>query len=161
MSSKTKDAIIKRKIHKISNGCYYRYICQGINLYGICVNKTCKAYSQEVIQMINDNELNFIKKNGMMNCPLCNGPCVVKTVGFYKCYFNIYGNKFNEEKDEIEKLGDEIKDFWKQDINIDNTVLVNGKKVDVNKTDEDSVSKFSEHNSKETFIKLVFQVKKF
>ena len=39
--------------------------------------------------MINDNELNFVKKNGMMNCPLCNGPCSVKTVGFYKCYFNI------------------------------------------------------------------------
>ena len=82
VSSKTKDAIIKRKIHKVSNGCYYRYICQGINLYGICVNKICKAYSQEVIQMINDNELNFVKKNGMMNCPLCNLFCVVKTLVF-------------------------------------------------------------------------------
>jgi hypothetical protein len=43
-----------------------------------------------------------------MNCLLCNIFCVVKTVGFYKCYFNIYGNKFNEEKDEVEKFGDDI-----------------------------------------------------
>ena len=162
VSSKTKDAIIKRKIHKVSNGCYYRYICQGINLYGICFNKTCKAYSQEVIQMINDNELNFVKKNGMMNCPLCNGPCAVKIVGFYKCYFNIYGNKFNEEKDEVEKFGVEIKDFWKQDINIDNTVLVNGKKVKVNKTDDEDVFMFNEYDyDKNIFLKLVFQIKKF
>ena len=62
MSSKTKDAIIKRKIHKISNGCCYRYICQGIHLYGIYINKAYKDYSQEVIQMINDNELNLLKK---------------------------------------------------------------------------------------------------
>ena len=146
VSNKTKDAIIKRKIHKVSNGCYYRYICQGI----------------KVIQMINDNDLNFVKKNEMMNCPLCNIFCVVKTVGFYKCYFNIYGDKFNEEKDEVEKFGVEIKDFWKQDINIDNTVLVNGKKVKVNKTDDEDVSKFNEYDyDKNIFLKLFFQIKKF
>ena len=97
-----------------------------------------------------------------MNCPLCNDPCTVKNVGFYKCYFNIYGDKFNEEKDEVEKFGVEIKDFWKQDINIDNTVLVNGKKIQVNKTDEDSVSKFNEYDyERNVFLKLVFQIKKF
>ena len=162
VACKTKDAIIKRKVHKVSNGCGYRYICPGINLYGVCGNKNCKAYSQEVIQMINDNELNFVKKNGMMNCPLCNGPCAIKTVGFYKCYFNIYGDKFNEEKDEVEKFGVEIKDFWKQDINIDNTVLVNGKKVKVNKTDDEDVFMFNEYDyDKNIFLKLVFQIKKF
>ena len=96
-----------------------------------------------------------------MNCRICNWNCVVKTFGFYKCYFNIYGIKYNEEKDENEKFGVEIKDFWKQEINTDNSVLVNGKRIQVNKTDEDSVSKFNEYNGEANFIKLVFQVKKF
>ena len=76
--------------------------------------------------------------------------------------FNIYGNKLNVEKDEVEKFGVEIKDFWKQDINIDNTVLVNGKKVKVNKTDDEDVSKFNEYDyERNDFLKLVFQIKKF
>ena len=160
VSSKTKDAIIKRKVHKISNGCGYRYVSPGINLYGVCGNKNCKAYSKEVIQMIKDNELNLVKIRGFMQCPICEGKNDAKTVGFYKCYFNIYGIKYNEEKDENEKFGVEIKDFWKQEINTDNSVLVNGKRVQVNKSDEDSVSKFNEYNGEADFIKLVFQVKK-
>ena len=159
--SKTKDAIIKRKVHKVSNGCGYRYICPGINLYGVCGNKNCKAYSQEVIQMIKDNELNLVKKKGLMQCPICEGNFDAKTVGFYKCYFNIYGIKYNEEKDENEKFGVAIEDFCNQEINTDNTVLVDGKRVQVNKSDEDSVSKFNEYNGEADFIKLVFQVKKF
>ena len=68
----------------------------------------------------------------------------------------------NVEKDEVEKFGVEIKDFWKQDINIDNTVLVNGKKVKVNKTDDEDVSKFNEYDyERNDFLKLVFQIKKF
>ncbi len=161
VACKTKDAIIKRKVHKVSNGCGYRYICPGINLYGVCGNKNCKAYSQEVIQMIKENELNLVKKKGLMQCPICEGNFDAKTVGFYKCYFNIYGIKYNEEKDENEKFGVAIEDFCNQEINTDNTVLVNGKKIQVNKTDEDSVSKFNEYNGEADFIKLVFQVKKF
>ena len=161
VACKTKDAIIKRKVHKVSNGCGYRYICPGINLYGVCGNKNCKAYSKEVIQMIKDNELNLVKIRGLMQCPICEGKNDAKTVGFYKCYFNIYGIKYNEEKDENEKFGVAIEDFCNQEINTDNTVLVNGKKIQVNKTDEDSVSKFNEYNGEADFIKLVFQVKKF
>ena len=159
--SKTKDAIIKRKVHKVSKGCGYRYICQGINLYGECGNKNCVAYKQEVIQMIQENDFNLVKIRGFMQCPMCEWKCDAKTVGFYKCYFNIYGIKYNEEKDENEKFGVEIKDFWKQEINTDNSVLVNGKRIQVNKTDEDSVSKFNYSNGEANFIKLVFQVKKF
>jgi hypothetical protein len=158
---KTKDAIIKRKVHKVSKGCGYRYICQGINLYGVCGNESCTASSQEVIQMIKDNELNLVKIRGQMQCPMCGWKCDAKTVGFYKCYFNIYGTKYNEEKKAIENFGVAIEDFCNQEINTDNTVLVDGKRVQVNKTDEDSVSKFNEHNGEVDFIKLVFQVKKF
>ena len=62
----------------------------------------------------------------------------------------------------LKKFGVEIKDFWKQDINIDNTVLVNGKKVKVNKTDDEDVSKFNEYDyERNDFLKLVFQIKKF
>ena len=161
VTKKTKDAIIKRKVNKVSKGCAYRYVCPGINLYGICNNTSCKAYSKEVIQRIKDNEINLVKRNGYMQCPICNGNYLAKTVGFYKCYYNIYGIKYSEAKDENEKFGVEIKDFWKQEINTDNTVLVNGKKVEVNKTDNESVSKFNECNGEAEFIKLVFQVKKF
>ena len=162
VSSKTKDAIIKRKVlHKKSKDRGHRYVSPGINLYGVCGKKNCEAYSKEVIQRIQENELNLVKIRGLMQCPICEWKCDAKTVGFYKCYFNIYGTKYNEEKNGGENFGVEIKDFWKQEINTDNSVLVNGKRVQVNKTDEDSVSKFNEHNGEVDFIKLVFQVKKF
>lgn len=161
VTNKTKDAIIKRKVLKVSNGCGYRYICPGINLYGICENKSCKVYEKEVIQMIHENELNLVKRQGLMKCPICNCNVVAKTVGFYKCFYNIFGIKYNEEKDENEKFGVEIKDFSNKTINTDNTIFVNGKNVKVQKTDEENVSKFNETNGEVEFIKLVFQVKKF
>ena len=80
-----------------------------------------------------------------MNCRICNWNCVVKTFGFYKCYFNIYGIKYNKAKDEIKKFGVEIKDFQNQDFNIDNSFLVNGNKVEVNKIDDENVTKFNEY----------------
>ena len=157
----TKQEIQKLKVRKISNGCGWRYVSPGINLYGICKNENCEAANKEVIQIINDNEYDLAKVRGMMQCPMCKKDCIANTVGFYKCYYNIYGIKYNEESDENEKFGKKIPNFNSININMDDTVFICGQKYQVNKTDGEKMFKFEETNGDAIFIKLIFQVQKF
>ena len=157
----TKQIIQKLKVRKKANGCGWRYVSPGINLYGICENKNCKVVNKEVIQIINDCEYDLVKKRGLMECPMCKNKCLANTVGFYKCYYNIYGMKYNEDSDENEKFGKKIPNFDSITVNTDDTVMVNGDKYRVDKTNGENLSKFEETNGEAVFIKLVFQVKKF
>ena len=157
----TKKRTQELKVRKTNNGCGYRYVTPGINLYGICNCKTCKAYDKEVIERIYKDELDLTKNKGRMHCPICNTDIECITVGFYKCYYNIYGMKYNEESDENEKFGKKIPNFDSITVNTDDTVMVNGDKYRVDKTNGENLSKFEETNGKAIFIKLVFQVKKF
>ena len=157
----TKKRIQQLKVTKTNNGCGYRYVAPGINLYGVCNCKDCKAFNKEVIEMIKDNELDLTKQKGMMHCPICKTMINCTTVGFYKCYYNIYGMKYNEESDENEKFGKKIPNFDSITVNTDDTVMVNGDKYRVDKTNGENLSKFEETNGEAVFIKLVFQVKKF
>ena len=157
----TKKRIQQLKVTKTKNGCGYRYVTNGINLFGVCTCKNCKAFNKEVIEMIKDNELDLTQQKGMMHCPICKTMINCTTVGFYKCYYNIYGMKYNEESDENEKFGKKIPNFDSITVNTDDTVMVNGDKYRVDKTNGENLSKFEETNGKAIFIKLVFQVKKF
>jgi hypothetical protein len=69
--------------------------------------------------------------------------------------------KYNEESDENEKFGKKIPNFDSITVNTDDTVMVNGDKYRVDKTNGENLSKFEETNGEAVFIKLVFQVKKF
>ena len=140
----------------------WRKVNKGINLFGICECKNCKAYNKEVIHMIKENKYSLTENNGLMKCPICENNVQSKTVGFFNCYYNYYGIKYDEDKDETIKFGVEIPNFDKSIINDDNTVIVNGKKITIGKTPKDMTNYFSEtDNKKIKFIKLIFQVKKF
>ena len=157
----TKKRVQQLKVTKTNKGCGYRYVTPGINLYGVCTCNNCKAFNKEVIEMIKDTELDLTKRKGTMECPMCKSKIECQTVGFYKCYYNIYGLKYDEENDENEKFGKKIPNFNSITINTDDTVLINGQKYKVEKTYGETLSKFEETNGNATFIKLIFQVKRF
>ena len=86
----------------------YRKITKGINIFGICNFKKCKAYKKEVVVRIKKKKLDLIKERDELFCPECEATIIPKTVGFYLCKFRIYGKKieddlvkpFENEKDE-------------------------------------------------------------
>ena len=139
----------------------WREVCNGINLFGRCEIENCVAYDKEIVAKIDDDNYDLCKNNGQMNCPMCNSKCESKTVGFYNCYYNYYGVKYDENKDKTEKFGVEIPNLSKSVINNNDTVIVNGKAIKINKTEFGNASYFSPDNGVVQFIKLVFQVKKY
>lgn len=153
----------KIKLIKTSNKApKWRCVTKGINLFGICKNDKCEAYKKEVIHMIKEKEFSLTENNGLMKCPICNQNIISKTVGFYNCYYNYFGIKYDEDKDETTKFGVKINDFDKSFVNDDNTVIVNGKKITVGKTPKNVTNYFDEkENGNIQFIELTFQVKKF
>lgn len=77
----------------------YRLVSKGINIYGICKFKKCKAYEQEVIVPLEgSNRLDLIKDKDNLECPECGGLVIPKTIGFYLCKYNINGTKFESGK---------------------------------------------------------------
>ena len=87
----------------------YRRATVGLNIFGTCQNKKCEAYKKEVVYIpenmtLEDNKyfkfyLNEEIEN--MKCPICHKIIKSKTVGFYKCEYQIIGTKI-EDGDKIE-----------------------------------------------------------
>ena len=78
----------------------YRGITKGINIFGICKFKKCKAYKEEVVVNIKKKKLDLIKERDELFCPECEATIIPKTVGFYLCKFVIYGKKLENGKEE-------------------------------------------------------------
>lgn len=73
----------------------YRVICKGINIYGICKSKKCKAYNKEVIAPLKKRkEFDLIKERDNLECPECEGIISPKTVGFHLCEYKIKETKY-------------------------------------------------------------------
>ena len=100
----------KKKYLKFSKDApNYRKVSKGLNIFGICQNKKCEAYKEEVVyipenMVLEDNKyfkfyLNEEIEN--MKCPICHKIIKSKTVGFYKCEYQIIGTKI-EDGDKIE-----------------------------------------------------------
>jgi len=89
----------------------YKKVTKGINIFGICNCKKCKAYKKVVVVKIKKKKLDLIKERDKLFCPECEATIIPKTVGFYLCKFRIYGKKllddqverFENEKDEANK----------------------------------------------------------
>ena len=139
----------------------WRIVDNGINLFGYCENKQCEAYKEEVIEIVQEVEIDICKKNGKMHCPICNCLVQIGTIGFFNCYYNYFGSKYYETNDEIQKFGKEIRNFSSSNISSDNTVIVNGEKYKVGKTEYNKTTYFNDKNGKADFLKLILQVKKF
>lgn len=84
----------------------YRKACKGINIFGICHCKICKAYKKEVVVRIKKKRFDLINEKDKLFCPECESLIIPKTVGFYLCKFKIYGKKIID--DEIEKFDNDI-----------------------------------------------------
>ena len=75
----------------------YRKVTKGINIFGICIFKKCKAYKKEVVVRIKKKKLDLIKERDELFCPECEAIIIPKTVGFYLCKFKIYGKKIEDD----------------------------------------------------------------
>ena len=89
----------------------YRIVMEGINIFGICKVKKCKAYKQEVIYpLINKKRFNLIDEKEDLECPECGGNIIPKTAGFYLCNYKITGKKYeNKEVEDFEFEGQATK----------------------------------------------------
>jgi hypothetical protein len=76
----------------------YRKVSKGINIFGICNFKKCKAYKKEVVVSIKKKKLDLIKERDELFCPECEATIIPKTVGFYLCKFKIYGKKIENDR---------------------------------------------------------------
>ena len=87
-----------REIKFSKNAPSYRKASKGINIFGICNCKNCKAYKKEVVVIINKKKFDLIKERDDLFCPECGANIIPKTVGFHLCKYKIYGKKIEEDK---------------------------------------------------------------
>ena len=90
--NRTKEIGFSKKAHS------YRKVTKGINIFGICNFKKCKAYKKEVVVRIKKKKLDLIKERDELFCPECEATIIPKTVGFYLCKFRIYGKKIENDR---------------------------------------------------------------
>ena len=83
----------------------YRIVTQGINIYGICKGKKCKAYKKEVIVPKKKiKKFDLIKEKDDLECPECGGIIIPKTLGFHLCKYKVIGKKFINDNDKSERF---------------------------------------------------------
>ena len=89
----------------------WRNVSVGLNLFGNCINSSCIAYGKEVIFVVGINkrfDFNCDKKN--IICPMCSKNFMPITMGFWKCEYQIKGEKLEEgEYKDIDISGRETK----------------------------------------------------
>jgi len=78
----------------------YCVVDKGINIFGICNFKKCKAYKKDVVVNVKKKKLDLIKERDELFCPECEATITPKTVGFHLCKFQIYGKKLENGKEE-------------------------------------------------------------
>ena len=100
--NKTKELTFSKKAPS------YRKVIKGINIFGICTFKKCRAYQKEVVVRIKKKKFDFVEERNDLFCPECEALIVPKTVGFYLCKFIIYGKKLeNGQEQEFSNKSDE------------------------------------------------------
>ena len=106
------DDLTKPKYYKISKGnCKWRQVGKGLNIFGKCSNKKCKVYNKEVIYIAGINiQFDFYSDNKKIKCPMCSKNFIPITMGFWKCEYQIKGEKFNDgEYQKVDINGKETK----------------------------------------------------
>lgn len=108
------DNLTKPKILKFSKkgNCHkWRNVSIGLNLFGKCINKSCQAYNKEVIHIVGINrKFDFNTEKKEIKCPLCYKCFIPITMGFWKCEYQIKGEKLkNGDYESININGKETK----------------------------------------------------
>jgi len=88
----------KAKILKFSkNAPKWRKVCEGLNLFGKCIYNKCEAFKKEVIYKVGINQkFDFNEQKKEIVCPICNKNFIPKTLGFWKCEYQIKGEKLKD-----------------------------------------------------------------
>ena len=122
------DKMSKTKKLKFSkNAAKWRKVSQGLNLFGKCINKKCEAYGNEVIFIAGINvkfDINLKAKE--IVCPICSKNFIPNTLGFWKCEYQIKGEKLKDgEYIQVNINGKETKgnDFEYYDTNESGTTF--------------------------------------
>ena len=104
-STKTK----KLKLSK--NAPKWRKVSKGLNLFGKCINKKCEAYDNEVVYIAGINiKFDFNSDRKDIKCPMCSKNFIPNTMGFWKCEYQIKGEKLkNGDYEEVDINGKETK----------------------------------------------------
>ena len=78
----------------------WRSVEKGLNLFGNCQNKECKAFKKEVIHKVGIPHKKFNIQENILNikCPICDGLIVPKTCGFWDCEYQFEGDKIEDGK---------------------------------------------------------------
>ena len=81
----------------------------GLNLFGKCLNKKCEAFNAEVIHRVGINkEFDFNSDKREIKCPICAKNCLPSTMGFWKCEYQLKGEKFKDgDYEEVDLNGKE------------------------------------------------------
>jgi hypothetical protein len=82
----------------------HRTIIPGLNLRGICDNKTCKALNQVVWIQKGMGTFDIPVEVYTSNCPSCNQTAnKIDNLGFFNCLYSISGFQTQPEKKKVEK----------------------------------------------------------
>ena len=89
----------------------WRQVSVGLNLFGKCINKKCKAFNEEVVYRVGINKIfDFNSNRKSIICPICSKNFVPITMGFWKCEYQIKGEKLkNGDYEEVNINGKETK----------------------------------------------------
>ena len=87
-----------KEIQLSSDGPFYRTVTNGMNLLGICKNKKCVAYKQEVIYQFGYGTFDLINDIENIVCPSCECLFPIDTCAFLYCKYNYIGKKFENNK---------------------------------------------------------------
>ena len=104
------DDLTKTKKLKFSSKApNWRKVSIGLNLFGKCLNKKCEAFNAEVIHRVGINkEFDFNSDKRKIKCPICAKNFLPSTMGFWKCEYQIKGEKFKDgEYEEVDLNGKE------------------------------------------------------
>ena len=100
---------IKLKFSK--NAPEWRRVYEGLNLFGKCINKDCKAFNKEVIDpKLNNIKFSIDQQKREIKCPKCYKNFMPLTFGFWKCEYQIKGVRLkNGEYEDVNINGKETK----------------------------------------------------
>jgi hypothetical protein len=106
------DEISKTKKLKFNNKApKWRKVSEGLNLFGKCINSKCEAYNQEVVYRAGINKkFDYFSDRKEVICPICSKNFIPSTTGFWKCEYQIKGEKLKEgEYQKVDLNGMETK----------------------------------------------------
>ena len=100
-----------KKLKFSKNAPEWRRVYEGLNLFGKCINKDCKAFNKEVIDPKSNNiKFSIDQQKREIKCPICRKNFMPLTFGFWKCEYQIKGVRLkNGEYEDVNVNGKETK----------------------------------------------------